>query len=84
MRFSYPALSQLTRQCVRLSVTVLVEEVSVPGLSCAASVLETAASELLQSAAQREWPALMHQQGRPSAGLYIHMVSPQQLYVRES
>lgn len=70
-----PALSQLTRQCVWLSVTGLVEEISVPGLSCAGSVLESAASELLQSAAQREWPVLIQQQGRPSAGLHIYSLS---------
>lgn len=38
--------------CAWFSVTVLVEEDSVSGLSCAHSVLECAASELLQSLAQ--------------------------------
>lgn len=56
---------------------MLVEEISVPGLSYAGSVLESAASELLQSAAQREWPVLIQQQGRPSAGLHIHIVRVQ-------
>lgn len=58
--------------CVWLSVTVLVEEVSVLGLSSAGSVLESAAAELLQSAARREWPVLIQQQGRPSTRPHRH------------
>ena len=54
-----PVLSQLTSRCVWFSVTELAEEVSVLGLSSAGSVLESAAAELLQSAAQREWPVLI-------------------------
>lgn len=48
----HPALSQLSSLCVWLSVTVLVDEDSVSDLSCADSVLECAAAELLQSLAQ--------------------------------
>lgn len=44
-----PALSQLSRPCVWLSVTVLVEEDSVSEPSYADSVLEYAVAELLQS-----------------------------------
>lgn len=47
-----PALSQLSRSCVWLSVTVLVEKDSVFELGCADSVLECAAAKLLQSLAQ--------------------------------
>lgn len=56
---------------VWLSVTGLVDEVSVWVRSPAGSVLEPAAAELLQSAAQREWPTLVKQQGGPSIGLHI-------------
>lgn len=47
-----PALSQLSRLCVWLSVTVLVEKDSASKLGCADSVLECAAAKLLQSVAQ--------------------------------
>lgn len=53
-----PALSQLPRPCVRFSVTVLGEEDSACELSCADSVLASAASELLRGWAQWEWPVL--------------------------
>ncbi|KAM7388903.1 hypothetical protein PAMP_022907 [Pampus punctatissimus] len=66
-----PALSQLSRRCVWFSVTELVDGVSVLGLSASGSVLESAAAELLQSGAQREWPVLIQQQDRPSLGPHI-------------
>lgn len=45
---------------------MLAEKVSVLGLGCAGSVFESAVAELLQSVAQREWPALVYPLGRPS------------------
>lgn len=69
-----PPSSQSADQavCAWLSVTVLVEEVSVLCLSCAGSVLGSVSSELLRSVTQREWPVLIQQQGRPSVGPHIH------------
>lgn len=69
-----PALSQLSRRRVWLSVTGLVEEDSVSDISCAHSVLECAACELLQSLAQWEWPVLTPTQARPSTGLHMSFI----------
>lgn len=76
-----PALSQLSRPCVWLSVTVLVEKDSVSELGCADSVLECAAAKLLQSLAQWEWPVLSQQQDRPSTGLHNWLLSANNLLI---
>ncbi|TDH07850.1 hypothetical protein EPR50_G00110320 [Perca flavescens] len=71
-----PALSQLSRRRVWLSVTVLVEKVSVVALSSAGSVLECAAVELLRSLAQREWPVLIPSRAGLVTGRTIHTLAP--------
>ena len=71
-----PALSQLSRRRVWLSVTALVEKVSVVALSSAGSVLECAAVELLQSLAQREWPVLIPSRAGLVTGRTIHTLAP--------
>ncbi|KAA8589193.1 hypothetical protein FQN60_010538, partial [Etheostoma spectabile] len=83
LRALQPALSQLSRRRVWLSVTALVEEVSVVALSSAGSVLELAAVELLQGLAQREWPVLIPQQDRPSDGPNIHTTTTWILYISD-